>query len=85
MKSFEYTIQNPAGIHARPAGTLVRTAERFNSDITAEKDNKKVSLKKLIELMRMSAAQNDTLRIFIDGEDEIEAFEAMKAVFEENL
>lgn len=85
MKSFEYTIQNPAGIHARPAGTLVRTAERFKSDITAEKDDKKVSLKKLIELMRMSAVQNDTLRVSIDGEDEGEAFEAMKAVFEENL
>ena len=42
MKSFNYTIKDAQGIHARPAGVLVKEAGRFKSDITIEKDGKKL-------------------------------------------
>ena len=36
MKTFTYTIKDDLGIHARPAGLLVKTAKNFNSEITIE-------------------------------------------------
>ena len=40
MKQFNYTITDPEGIHARPAGELVKAAKEFESKITLEKDGK---------------------------------------------
>ena len=40
MKQFQYTITDPVGIHARPAGLLVKAAKAFQSSITVEKDGK---------------------------------------------
>ena len=36
MKQFQYTITDPVGIHARPAGLLVKAAKAFQSSITVE-------------------------------------------------
>ena len=41
MKSFEYTIKDELGIHARPAGMLVKEAKNFASECTITKDGKK--------------------------------------------
>ena len=40
MKEFNYTITDPQGIHARPAGVLVKEAAKYQSTITLEKDGK---------------------------------------------
>ena len=47
MKSFEYTIKDELGIHARPAGMLVKEAKNFASECTITKDGK---TKKLTQL-----------------------------------
>lgn len=41
MKTFQYTIQDALGIHARPAGLLVKEAKKFQSAITLEGNGKK--------------------------------------------
>ena len=51
MKTFTYTIKDDLGIHARPAGLLVKTAKNFNSEITIAKDGKSVNALKLMALM----------------------------------
>lgn len=85
MKAFCYKIKNAVGIHARPAGTLARMAERFDSSITIEKDGTSVNLEKLIAVMQLNVLCNETVTITVDGADEEEAFESIKAFFEENL
>ena len=40
MKEFKYVITDPEGIHARPAGELVKVAKEFQSAITLTKDGK---------------------------------------------
>ena len=42
MKEFKYVITDPEGIHARPAGELVKAAKEFQSAITLTKDGKTV-------------------------------------------
>ena len=41
MKTFEYTIKDELGIHARPAGLLVKEAKKFESECTITKDGNK--------------------------------------------
>ena len=53
MKSFEYTITDPVGIHARPAGILVKKIKEFASTVTVIKGEKEVNALKLMALMGM--------------------------------
>ena len=53
MKEFQYTVKDACGIHARPAGLLVKVAKGFASTATLEKDGKSCDLRKLMALMGM--------------------------------
>ena len=55
MKKFTYTITDPSGIHARPAGVLVKAIKPFASTCTITKGEKTVDLRKLMQLMGMDA------------------------------
>ena len=41
MKSFIYRIEDPNGMHARPAGILAAQAKKFESSITVRFNEKK--------------------------------------------
>ena len=51
MKSFEYTIKDPTGIHARPAGMLSREGKKYKSAITVIKNGKSANILRLMALM----------------------------------
>ena len=58
MKSFEYTITDPVGIHARPAGLLVKEIKSYaGSAVTISKGEKSVNALKLMALMQMGIKQ----------------------------
>lgn len=85
MKSFEYTITDPVGIHARPAGLLVKEVKKYESRVIIKKGEKEVDASKLMVLMSLGAKQNDTITVSIEGPDEETACEALKAYFKSNL
>ncbi len=85
MKSFTYTIQEAVGIHARPAGLLVKEVKKYQSTITISKDDKSVNALKLMALMGMGIKCGDTVTVSIEGPDEEEAAQALEAFFKENL
>ena len=85
MKSFEYTVTDPAGIHARPAGLLVKEVRKFTSDVTVTKSGKSVNALKLIALLGMGIRQGDTIRVSVEGADEDTAAAAIEAFFKENF
>ena len=70
MKEFNYTITDPNGIHARPAGLLVKQLKTFASAVTIFKGDKNVDMKKLLALMGLGVKQGDTVTIKVEGEDE---------------
>lgn len=37
MKQFQYTIKDELGVHARPAGLLVKLAKQYTSTITSRR------------------------------------------------
>ena len=86
MKSFEYTITDPVGIHARPAGILVKEIKKFaGSTVTITKGEKSVNALKLMALMGMGIKQGDTVTVAVEGGDEEAVAAAIEDFFKNNL
>ena len=85
MQSFTYVIKDELGIHARPAGLLVKEAKNFASTITLEANGKKAVAKGLMGVMSMAVKQGNEVVVTVEGDDEKAAAAAMKAFFENNL
>ena len=85
MQTFKYVIKDELGIHARPAGLLVKEAKNFTSNITLEANGKKGSAKGLMGVMGMAVKQGHEVTVNVEGDDEVAAAAAMKAFFEANL
>ena len=86
MKEFTYTITDPVGIHARPAGLLVKAAKALDSAITVEKEGgKSASATKLMAVMGLGVKGGDTVIVTVEGGDEEASFQAMEQFFKENL
>lgn len=85
MKQFQYTIKDDLGIHARPAGLLVRLAVGFNSTVNITKNDKSVSLKKIFTVMSLNIKCGDMITITAEGDDEQKAINALQDFFRQNL
>jgi phosphocarrier protein len=79
MKQFDYTIKDELGIHARPAGLLVKEAGKYSSAIFIAKGEKKADAKKIFGLMGLGAKCGDTVTMTIEGPDEDAAGAALEA------
>ena len=85
MKTFEYVIRDELGIHARPAGALVKEVKKFESRITIQKGDKEVEASKLMALMGMGVKCGDNIIVKADGADEDAAIEQMETFIKNNL
>lgn len=85
MKMFEYVIKDELGIHARPAGTLVKEAKKFESRIVVQKGDKEVEASKLMALMGMGVKCGDKIVVKAEGADEDTAIEQMEVFMNNNL
>ena len=86
MKTFDYTITDPVGIHARPAGLLVKEIKKYaGTAVTVTKGDKSVNALKLMALMGMGIKQGDTVTVGIEGENEDEVAAAIEAFFKANF
>ena len=85
MKEFEWEIRDEYGIHARPAGLLVKEASKFQSDISIIKEGTEADGKKLFGIMGLGVKRDDKIKVRISGADEESAETALKKFFSENL
>ncbi len=85
MKEFQYTITDPIGLHARPAGLLVKEIGAFQSKVTVSANGKDADGKKLIMLMSLGIKKGMEVTCRIEGEDEEAAAEALQKFFKSNL
>lgn len=85
MKTFSYVITDELGIHARPAGMLVKKAAEFQSTITVEKDGKKADAKRIMALMSLAAKKGAKINVTVEGPDEAAAAEAVEKFIKDNL
>ncbi len=86
MKQFTYTIKDPLGIHARPAGLLVKAAKALDSTITiAKADGKSAVATKLMAVMGLAIKTGDTVTVTVEGGSEEQNAAAMERFFQENV
>ncbi|MBK5898091.1 HPr family phosphocarrier protein [Catonella massiliensis] len=87
MKKINYTVVAEAGIHARPAGLLVKQAASFKSDIKLlnEENGKEADLKRLMAVMALGVKQGNRIVVTVEGEDEDEAYTVLESFLKENF
>jgi len=73
MIEHEVKIINDAGLHTRPAATIVKLAAKFKSDLQITKDGMTINGKSIIGVMTLAAEKGSTIHLSFDGEDEEEA------------
>lgn len=85
MKKIKYEITDEAGLHARPAGILVKETRKFESNITAKNGEKSADCKKLFSLMELMAKKGDIITLIIEGSDEQLAATELAKFLKNNL
>lgn len=85
MKTFTHVIADPLGLHARPAGMLVKAAAGYASTVTIEAPSGKADAKRIMAVMRLAAKQGMELIVTCEGADEDLAAEGLQTFLKENL
>jgi phosphocarrier protein len=85
MAEISYTLTDPLGIHARPAGLLVKVLAAFTSAITISRGSDSCDGKKLIALMKLRVKQGETITVKADGDDADTAVKAATEFLEAHL
>lgn len=85
MREFNYVINDPMGIHARPAGELVKAAAGFPCNVTIEKDERAVDAKRIMGVMSLGVKCGMEITLKTEGEQEDAAIDALSKFLEENL
>lgn len=85
MKEFDYVITDSAGLHARPAGLLVKKAKSYASKITVLANGKQSDATRLMSLMAMCIKCGNSVKITVEGEDEQICAYELEEFFKQNL
>lgn len=85
MKTFKYTINDALGIHARPAGLLVKLVSGYQSEVVIAKDGKEVNAKRVMGLMGLGATTGTEITVKVEGPDEEAAAKAVEDFLKGNL
>ena len=84
MKTFDYTIKDAIGIHARPAGNLVKLIKGFSSTVTIE-GKPAINGSALMKLMGLGVKCGETVKFTVEGDDEDAAAAAIEEFMKANL
>lgn len=85
MREKEYVIKDAQGIHARPAGQLVKLAQEYPCSITVTNKGKEADAKRILGVMSLGAKCGESIVIKCEGENEDNAIEAIVRFLEENM
>jgi len=79
------TIKNRLGLHARAAALFVKTANRFTSEITLEKDGLEVNGKSIMGILMLAASKGTRVTLKIEGKDSAQAIQTLGKLFEDKF
>ena len=85
MKAFQYVVTDPVGIHARPAGNLVKEIKKYGDEVIIKKGEASAKGKNLMALMKLGVKQGETVTVEVTGETEETTAAAIEAFFKANL
>ena len=82
MRELTLTIQGESGLHARPAGLPAAEAQKFESEIVIEKDDRSINAKSIMSVLSLGGTKGDQVKVKINGKDEVEAANSIEVLFE---
>lgn len=85
MKEITYIITDEQGVHARPAGELIKVLRQFQSAVKITSNGKSADAKKILSVMGMGIKKGEEITLRFDGEDETAASETALKFLEENM
>lgn len=85
MIEFELIVGSADGIHARPAGLLVKEAQKCSSVVTLEKGTKTADLKRLFAVLGLNVKQGSAVKVRVEGEHEQAEAQALRAYMQQNF
>lgn len=85
MVTRDVTITNSVGLHARPATFFIQKANSFRSNLSVERDDRRVNAKSLLGVLSLGVVKGMTITLVADGVDEAEAIEALANLIEKEL
>ena len=85
MKEFKYVVTDPEGIHARPAGILVKQAAGYQSSVKITTGDKTADANRIFGVMGLGVKTGEEVTITVEGADEDTAIAELEAFFKENL
>ncbi len=77
MQQRDIEIINKLGLHARPSAKLTQLASSFKSQVFMARNGRRVNAKSIMGVMMLAAAKGSTVTVETDGDDEVEAIEAL--------
>jgi phosphocarrier protein len=77
-----YTIKNRLGLHARAAALLVKTANKFASELTIEKDGLEVNGKSIMGILMLAASKGTKITLKVEGRDSVQALQTLGRLIE---
>jgi len=77
MQQRDVEIVNKLGLHARPSAKLTQLASSFKSHVFMARNGRRINAKSIMGVMMLAAAKGSTVTLETDGEDELEAINAL--------
>lgn len=85
MVKFTFMVNDEMGLHARPAGMLVKEAAKCSGKVTIRKGEKTGDAKRIFNVMGLSVKGHEEVEITVEGEKETEEAAALEAFIKENI
>lgn len=85
MVKFAFTVNDEMGLHARPAGALVKEAAKCSSKVTIRKGEKTGDAKRIFNVMGLSIKANEEVEIIVEGDNEQEEAASLEKFVKENI
>ena len=80
MVSQSVIVENPTGLHARPAAELIKHTSSKPCNVYLEKAGKRINAKSILGLMQLGAVCGDSIEVITDGDNEQEALDELVEV-----
>lgn len=80
MQQRDVEIVNKLGLHARPSAKLTQLASSFKSQVFMARNGRRINAKSIMGVMMLAAAKGCTITLETDGEDELEAIDALSGL-----
>jgi phosphocarrier protein HPr len=77
MQQRDVEIVNKLGLHARPSARLTQLASSYKSKVYLSRNGRRVNAKSIMGVMMLAAARGSTITLETEGDDEVEAIEAL--------